>query len=281
MLFTDQYCVVLGIARRPASKLPAIALMAIAFCLSTLNAPVLAQGSVASDADTASSKIKVLLITGGCCHDYQNQKKLIRDGLSKTHRNLDWTILEYGSERDLKVDVYQSKDWIGDYDLVIHNECYGGVEDSEFVKGIVNGHVSSGIPAMVIHCSMHSYRNSPAADHWRSLLGVTSRRHERLKRSLRVEATKGGVAFGFDSILGDGWDTPNGELYIIEKVWPETDVLATAYSNETMKPEPVVWLNRHEGVKVFGISLGHHNETIESEAWQRMVSKGFDWCVQP
>ena len=75
---------------------------------------------------SAEKRLKVLLITGGCCHDYQNQKKLIREGLSKHCDNLDWTVLEYGSQRDLKIDVYKRSDWIKGYDLVIHNECYGG-----------------------------------------------------------------------------------------------------------------------------------------------------------
>ena len=228
---------------------------------------------------SAEKRLKVLLITGGCCHDYQNQKKLIREGLSKHCDNLDWTVLEYGSQRDLKIDVYKRSDWIKGYDLVIHNECYGGVEDPDFVNGIVRGHTVHKVPAIVIHCSMHSYRNSPAADQWRALLGVTSTRHERAKRSLRIESTKEGGSFGLKRILGNGWDTPNGELYIIERVWPQTVVLADSYSDETGKREPVVWLNEHNGVKVFGISLGHHNETIEAESWQLMVSQGLRWAV--
>ena len=228
---------------------------------------------------SAEKRLKVLLITGGCCHDYQNQKKLIREGLSKHCDNLDWTVLEYGSQRDLKIDVYKRSDWIKGYDLVIHNECYGGVEDPDFVNGIVRGHTVHKVPAIVIHCSMHSYRNSPAADQWRALLGVTSTRHERAKRSLRIESTKEGESFGLKRILRNGWDTSNGELYIIERVWPQTVVLADSYSDETGKREPVVWLNEHNGVKVFGISLGHHNETIEAESWQLMVSQGLRWAV--
>ncbi|MEC7678637.1 MAG: ThuA domain-containing protein, partial [Planctomycetota bacterium] len=59
----------------------------------------------------------------------------------------------------------------------------------------------------------------------------------------------------------------------------QTVVLADSYSDETGKREPVVWLNEHDGVKVFGISLGHHNETIEAESWQLMVSQGLRWAV--
>lgn len=257
------------------TKYFAFILLAVLICDRSFSA---AESIPAEDA-SANKRLKVLLITGGCCHDYQNQKKLIREGLSKHCGNLDWTVLEYGSQRDLKIDVYERSDWIKGYDLVIHNECYGGVEDPDFVNGLVRGHTVHKVPAIVIHCSMHSYRNSPAADQWRALLGVTSTRHERAKRSLRIESTSKGETFGLKSILRDGWDTPNGELYIIERVWPETVVLADSYSAETGKREPVVWLNEYDGVKVFGISLGHHNETIEVESWQLMVSQGLRWAV--
>jgi len=244
-----------------------------------LSDSVFSQDAEKPSHEPQSGTLRVLLITGGCGHDYQNQKKLIRDGLSKHVDHLEWTVLEYGTERDLKVDVYQRADWIKGYDLVIHNECYGGVEDADFVNGIVKGHVDFGVPAIVIHCSMHSYRNSPAADNWRSLLGVTSRRHEKGNRSLRVESTQEGNEFGFGEILGSGWDTPNGELYLIEEVWPQTVTLATAFSSETNRKEPVAWINQHKGVRVFGISLGHHNETIESEPWQKMLASGFTWAT--
>ena len=80
--------------------------------------------------------------------------------------------------------------------------------------------------------------------------------------------------------MGASWDTPNGELYIIEQVWPETTVLAKAHSEETGNDEPVIWTNQYQGVRVFGISLGHHNETIETETWQSIVAAGWKWSME-
>ncbi len=227
-----------------------------------------------------ASTVRALMITGGCCHDYQNQKKLISEGLSQRVGNIEWTILEYGSGRDVKADIYTQADWIEGFDMVVHNECFGGVEDPEFVRGIVSAHVEHAVPAIVIHCSMHSYRNSLAADSWRAFLGVTSRRHEKSKHSLRVVATEDGKQHPILSAMGDTWETPNGELYIIEKVWPKTQVLAKVHSEETGKDEPVIWTNEHQGVRVFGISLGHHNETIETETWQNIVAAGWKWSME-
>ena len=84
---------------------------------------------------SAEKRLKVLLITAAAVTIIRI-KKNIREGLSKHCDNLDWTVLEYGSQRDLKIDVYKRSDWIKGYDLVIHNECYGGVEDPDFVNGL-------------------------------------------------------------------------------------------------------------------------------------------------
>lgn len=230
--------------------------------------------------DEVKSPVKALLISGGCCHDYQNQKRIISEGLASRVGPIDWTILEYGSGRDVKADIYQQADWIDGFDIVIHNECFGGVTDGDFVTGIVNAHVQHKVPAIVVHCSMHSYRAAPTADLWRAFLGVTSRRHERKKHSLLVRPTDAGRKHPILASLGDEWKTPNGELYIIEKVWPETTVLAQVHSEETNKDEPVIWINEYKGARVFGISLGHHNETIESQPWQEIVAAGWKWSLQ-
>lgn len=225
--------------------------------------------------------VKVLLISGGCCHDYGNQKQIISDGLSNSVGGIDWTILQYGDSRDVKADIYRSEDWIKGFDIVVHNECFGGITDGEFVKGIVQAHKKHGIPAMVVHCSMHSYRAAPTADVWREFLGVTSRRHEKSKQSMLVEPTDAGKQHPIlASLSGDNWETVNGELYIIEKVWPGATVLAFAHSNETNKDEPVIWINEVEGVKVFGISIGHHNETMLDPQWQAIFAAGYRWATE-
>jgi len=242
------------------------------------DAPIAKTSTVPSE--PGKSVTRALLITGGCCHDYQNQKQIITEGLSQQFPNIAWTIVQYSDGRDVRADVYRRGNWINDFDIVIHNECFGGVTDGEFVRGIVDAHRRTKIPAIVVHCSMHSYRNAPTADVWREFLGVTSRRHEKVKRSLSVVAsTESGKHPIVEPIAGKPWQTPNGELYIIEKVWPGTTVLATASSKETGKDEPVIWVNQFDGVKVFGISLGHHNETMQSDPWQAIVANGWQWAM--
>ena len=219
--------------------------------------------------------LKGLLITGGCCHDYERQTLILTEGLSQRMR-IEWTVVRGGSGREEKLDVYDDPDWANGYDLVVHNECYGRVADNAFVERIVQGHVKTGAGAVVIHCSMHSYR-AAQTDAWRKFLGVTSRRHEKGGRRLdvaRVDGVEHPVLVGFPA----KWKTPNGELYVIENAWPNCTPLATAFGQDTQKQHVCMWTNTFEKVRVFGTTLGHHNETMMSDVWLDTVARGALWA---
>ena len=258
----------------------AMTIPSLGFADESFDTPIASSSTSSSNSEEAKPP-RALMITGGCCHDYQNQKQIISEGLSSRVGPIDWTILQYSDSRDVKADIYRSADWIKDFDIVVHNECFGGVTDGDFVEGIVGAHKKFNVPAIVVHCSMHSYRKAPTADVWREFLGVTSVRHEKQKRSLTV---KHAIDQRDNPILaslgGNPWTTPNGELYIIEKQWPTINVLATAHSNETESEHPVIWTNELGSLKIFGISLGHHNETMLDEKWQSVVAAGWKWAMK-
>ena len=219
--------------------------------------------------------IRALLVTGGCCHDYDTQKQIIQDGLGE-RLAITFDVAQGDSTKTDELEVYRSEDWAAGYDVIIHNECYGGVVDENFVAGIVKAH-AEGTPAVFIHCAMHSYRDSPAADQWRELIGVTSRRHESKHRLAVVPIAKDHpVMNGFPDV----WHTPQGELYVIERIWPACEVLATAYGSDTNTEHPVVWVNRLGEARVFGTTIGHHNETMQTEVWLDLVARGVEWVTQ-
>lgn len=224
--------------------------------------------------NAAKTKLKGLLITGGCCHDYARQKLIVTEGLSQ-RMSISWDTVMEGNGRDTKVSVYQKADWSDGYDLIVHNECYGAINDVGFVESIVKEHTEKGVPAIVIHCSMHSYR-AAETDEWRKFLGVTSRRHERGGRKLDVtnRAIDHPIMVGFPK----KWTTPNGELYVIENIWPQCTPLATAYGVDTKKDQPCIWINTYKKARVFGTTLGHHNETMVSDEWLDTVARGALWA---
>src|SRR5947209_7838888 len=122
----------------------------------------------------AAPPIRALLVTGGCCHDYEVQKKILTEGIS-ARANVTWTVVHEGTNREHYVSIYTNADWAKGFDVIVHNECFGFVTNVAFVDGIVRAH-KAGVPAVMLHCSTHSYRMSPS-DEWRKLLGVSSYQH--------------------------------------------------------------------------------------------------------
>ena len=75
------------------------------------------------------------------------------------------------------------------------------------------------------------------------------------------------------------WPTPNGELYKIEKKWPNMTPLAHAFGQDTKKFHTCIWKNEYGAARVFGMSLGHHNETMRSDVYLDVLTRGLLWTV--
>lgn len=217
--------------------------------------------------------IRALLITGGCCHDYGKQKHILPEAISK-RANVEWVVVHQGGSRtDAKIPFYENKDWAKGFDVVVHNECFASVPDPAWTAGILKPH-REGVPAVVIHCAMHCYRDK--TDEWFKFLGVTSRRH--------------GANYPFEVVnlepdndimkgFGEKWTTPKGELYIIEKLWPSAKPLAHAMSRDTKNNEVCIWTNMYnDRTRVFGTTIGHHNEEMSDEVFQNYVTRGLLWA---
>ena len=219
--------------------------------------------------------IRALLVTGGSSHDYAAQKSILTEGLSK-RLPIEWTIADGGDDRANPEGLYEDG-WADGFDVIVHNECFGGVVDDGYITGIVKAHLE-GTPGVFIHCSMHSYRNAAGgAKAWRELVGVTSTRHEKTKRRLVA------VPMGESPLMADfpdAWHTPNGELYLADHIAANVDVLAVAYSTETDRDQPVIWTNTLGKTRVFATTLGHHNETMASDVWLDTVARGLLWSVR-
>lgn len=221
-----------------------------------------------------AAPIKALLITGGAAHDYKTQQKLLTEGIS-ARTNIEWTIESGPGGTNAMLEIYKKPDWAKGFDVVVHNECYANVNDKEFVEGIVKAH--DGVPAVVIHGTLHSYRSAdPVTDQWRLFLGVTSKRHEKGGAKLDVKPVKADhpIMIG----LPENWSVAKGELYVIEKEWPNCVPLATAYGVGTKKDQTVIWTNTIGKARVFGNSLGHANTTFEDPAYLDLMTRGLLWA---
>jgi type 1 glutamine amidotransferase len=230
--------------------------------------------ATAADESTGSSRpLRALLITGGCCHDYDRQKVIIPEGVGARAR-VEWTIVhEGGQSNDHRVSVYEKPDWAKGYDVIVHNECFAEVTDKAFIENVIAAH-RNGTAAVVIHCTMHTFRDLKS-DEWREFLGVTTRRHGP-QQPLDVKNLAPN-----DPIMKDfplEWKTGKEELYAIEKVWPDTEVLAQAYALDNKKDHAVIWKHNYGKGRVFGTTLAHNNDTMSDPVYLDMLTRGLLWA---
>ncbi|MCA9189882.1 MAG: ThuA domain-containing protein [Pirellulaceae bacterium] len=222
----------------------------------------------------AAEPVKILLITGGCCHDYQYQSRQLANGSEKL-ANVKWTVmLDPRTGTRGKIDLYNDPEWAKPYDVVVHNECFADTDDADYIRKITEAH-QQGMPAVVIHCAMHTYR-ATKIDDWRELLGVTSMHHEHQSEyPVTCVAPDHPIMKGFP----ETWKTPRDELYIIRKVWPNTVPLATSKSERSGDEQPVFWTNQYGKARVFGTTYGHGNATFDDPVFIRTVTRGILWAA--
>ena len=229
----------------------------------------------AEERDGRKRTIRALLITSGCCHDYDYQTAQLLDASAGQSVKIEWKIVsDGGTGTKAEIDLYEDKDWAKNYDVVIHNECFANTDNPEYVRRITEAH-KAGVHAVVIHCAMHTYR-AAKIDDWRELLGVTSRRHEhQSKYPVKVVAKEHPIMAGFPS----DYVTPKDELYVIEKVWPNAVVLATSPSETDGVEHAVMWTNKYGKARVFGTTYGHSKDTFSDPVFLRTVVRGTIWAA--
>jgi len=220
--------------------------------------------------------IRALYITGGGFHDFPSQEKILPPGVAQRIR-IEWTIDHTaGKSTEALIPRHENTDWTKTFDVVVYNMSFSHVVDPAWIERLTGAHRDSGVPAVILHGAVHSYRRSES-NAWGELMGAFSMRHDR-QRPLVIEVVtpKHPVARG----LPAKWETINEELYEIDRVWPGMTPLAEAYSVESKKKSPVIWTNTHGKARVFVTSLGHNNELMANPEYLDLVTRGLLWTLQ-
>lgn len=254
---------------------------------------------VANGKDQAAP-LKVLLIAGGCCHDYPVQSKLLKAGIEKRIHSEVTVVFNDSANTETRFEIYESKDWAKGYDVVLHDECSANVTDKPYVNRILAAH-RNGTPAVNLHCAMHSYRwgefREPVkkgADNagWYEMIGLQSTGHGP-KSPIDVAFVKGHpITKGMKA-----WRTVDEELYNNVQVFKGAKVLASGKQlqmprvKKGQKKDPnakpveaeaaVVWTNLYgpKKTKIFSTTLGHMNETVADDRYLNLVVRGLLWST--
>ncbi len=232
------------------------------------------RGAIAADA----KPLKVLLVVGGCCHDYSHQKDVLKAGLEK-RINVEVTIAydPDNSTRHLNP-IYESDDWAKGYDVIIHDECSADVKDMPTVKKILKPHLE-GVPAVVLHCGMHCYRTpgwnkAETPTPWQELLGLQSSGH---RRQAPIEVTYVDTDHAITKGL-ENWTTINEELYnnFAGKLLPSAHALARGKQDNNN--DVVTWTNIYnDKTRIFCTTLGHNTQTVNDDRYLDLVARGLLW----
>jgi type 1 glutamine amidotransferase len=243
-----------------------------------------------------AAPLRVLLITGGCCHDYAAQKELLKRGL-EARANV---VVEHLHTPDKTtrppLACLNDPDYAKGFDLVIHDECAADIKDPAQVANVLAPH-RAGIPAVALHCAMHSYRvasdyakpqvpGSPGAL-WFDLLGLQSAAHGPQEPIIVTYADANSpITKGLA-----GWTTMKEELY--NNVQPPATFAghrSLATGRQTVKTKEgstkenqsvVVWTNVYgpKQARVFATTLGHNNGTVEDARFLDLVARGVLWAT--
>jgi type 1 glutamine amidotransferase len=269
--------------------------------LGLLPSGLVAGHGVARGADAAAAdSLEVLLIAGGCCHDYATQTQILKKGIeARVRARVD---VVHNPDRSTKAtfEIYEKEDWDRGYDVVLHDECSADVTDPAYVGRILAAH-RRGTPAVNLHCAMHSYRwgafrepVAAGADNagWYEMLGLQSTGHGP-QLPIAIAFAKGHpITRG----LAD-WTTINEELYNNVQVLPGAKVLASG--RQTVPPRPkkgeapdpaakaaeveavVAWTNEYgpNRTRIFSTTLGHNNDTVADDRYLDLVTRGLLWSA--
>lgn len=236
-----------------------------------------------ASAMAAEKPLKLMLITGGCCHDYKTQTEILKKGIEE--RILAEVSQVHVDDKSTKppLPIFGNPDYAAGYDVVIHDECAAGIEDMATIAGVLKPH-QDGIPGVNLHCAMHSYRFGnfkqkvePSADNgkWYEYIGLQSTGHGPQQP---IDITFVDKDHPITKTLAD-WTTIKEELYNNIAVHDGAHPLARGKQG---KQETVVaWTNLYgpKKTRVFSTTIGHNNETVADARYLDLVCRGILWSA--
>ncbi len=255
----------------------------------------------AAEDNQPQKPLQVLLVIGGCCHEYDIQKDLLKAGI-ESRIDAEVTV-EYNPDTSTEATfpIYEKDDWAKGYDVILHDECSANVTDPKYVGRILKAH-EDGVPAVNIHCAMHSYRwgefkepVTAGGDNagWYEMLGLQSTGHG---PKTPIDVTYTDKDHPITKTLED-WTTIDEELYNNVQIFDTAHPVASGKQMQMprqKKGQPsdpnakateveaiVAWTNEYgpKKTRIFSTTLGHQSETVADDRYLDLVTRGLLWAT--
>jgi len=257
-------------------------------------------GGASSELVSSGSGLRALYLTDHSAywHDYEAQAD--RFGAELTERvNVDLVVV--GKSQQDTVRTLSTPDFAVGYDLVIYNMCLPDVADPFLLENVIRQTEELGVPAVFVHCAIHSFRwsseepgwadrsrRSRAQRAWRAarpdeplprwsrFTGVDSVSHD-WARAMTAEQTD--VDHAITRSLPMEFRTPRDELFRNLGVQDDVTPLYTSHSPESRRDHVVAWVREAGAARVFGTTLGHDQRTQSLDVYFDLLANGVLWVT--
>ena len=213
----------------------------------------------------SSAPLKALFLTGGGYHDYKKLAPYLTENLSKRAN------VEFATVFDLN--ALTNANFAGPYDLVIYDVCFDDAPDMVLTNAMQA--VRHGKPAVMIHCAVHAFRQSPHVHEWETCCGMRSKVHDPYGP---FAVTKLEVNNPITKAFPDDWKTPGDELYQTISIERQSHQLLKAKSPRDGREHVVCWTWQFGQGRVFATTLGHDLKTVESPDYLQLLANGLLWA---
>ena len=217
-------------------------------------------------------RIKALVVSGGCCHDYRAKPRSLMDAIGKA-LPVDWTVAVRGRHRhEGTMPVYDNPDWSrASTSSSTTSASPTSTDDAYIRRSPPRTHRRPG--------RRHPLRDAhlPRRD-GRRLARVPGRDRVRHTRALNI-AVKIAATDHPDQGFKTDWVTPVDELYVIDKLWPNATALATAVSPEEGTSTRRLG-QRYGGDADFRHDARPRQRDVERPGLPGSAARGFKWALR-
>jgi len=249
------------------------------------------------------SKAKqVLYVTHepGRWHKYGPQKEFFK----KIGTRAKWDVTVKTGSHDDQIAWLKTKDYGVGYDAIVYNFCFANSKDLEACHNLMAQTRENGVPAMLIHCAMHSWwvtfkhgkdtipdykgkaksfkaeidkwtKAHPDTPYpvWGDFTGIASVAHGphqpiTFKKLKEHPATRR---------LSDGFTTKNTELY--NNYYINDNVIPLIEGQQGNSKAIIMWEVPQGKSRVIGLSVGHGVADWEFEEFQNLIMDGINYMV--
>ena len=248
----------------------------------------------------AMAQAKVLYVTHepGRWHDYSQQRQAF-EGIAE---QAGWDLTIASGDKDSMLAFLRSANFASGQDAVVYNFCLADSRDLEAMENLISQTVDGGVPALLVHCAMHSWwdtfkqgkpingnqlglarankrllkswakqhPDSPLPD-WGDFTGIASTRHGP-KKPIALRAI---IEHPLSADLPADYHTGDTELY--DNHYSTPDVVPLIRGIQGDDEAVIAWLAPRGKSQVMGLTLGHDSAEWEDPVFLQLLENAVNF----